>query len=429
MHFMKILIVGGGGREHAIAWKLSQESSRLSLFCAPGNAGTAQLAENLPLTADNIEGLVAWATANQPNLTIIGPELPLCMGLTDRLQELNLRVFGPSRAAAQIEGSKLFAKDIMRAAGVPTAKALSFNNADQAIAALPEFSLPVVIKADGIAAGKGVIIAESQSEAVAAIKSMLETRDFGEAGNTILIEEFLEGEEASILALSDGKNVVLLPSSQDHKRVFDNDEGANTGGMGAYSPAPIVTTQMMSEIKDSIISPVINELAQRGIVYKGVLYAGLMIGTQGIKVLEFNARFGDPETQAVLPRIDGDLLPALLACVDGGVYDEIIQVKPESAVTVIMASEGYPGKYSTGKVINGLEQANTMPASTIFHCGTAMKDDQVVSAGGRVLAVTALGSTLPLAVKQAYATLNSISFEGVHYRKDIAHRALRQIGN
>ncbi len=423
---MNVLVVGGGGREHAIVWRLAQDSCRPTLFCAPGNAGTAALAQNLPLAAEDVPGLLAWARAHRPDLTVVGPEVPLCLGLTDAFQAEGLRVFGPCQAAARMEGSKLFSKEIMNAAGVPTARAESFDCADAAVAALDTFSLPVVVKADGLAAGKGVIIAQTRDEAVAAVRSMLVDAVFGQAGANVLIEEFLEGEEASILALVDGERAVILPSSQDHKRIFDNDAGPNTGGMGAYSPAPVVTPALLPIILETVILPVVRELARRGIVYKGVLYAGLMIGPRGLNVLEFNARFGDPETEAVLPRLAGDLIPALQACIDGTLSDALIQVRPEAAATVVMSAGGYPGAYMKGTPIHGLAEAAQVPDAVVFHAGTALKDGQVVTSGGRVLAVTALGTTLEAAVGRAYEAVAKIRFDGGHYRTDIAHRAFNR---
>jgi phosphoribosylamine--glycine ligase len=420
---MNILVVGGGGREHAIAWRLAQDSCRPTLFCAPGNAGTAALATNLPIAAEDVPGLLAWAKEHRPDLTVVGPEVPLCLGLADAFNAAGLRVFGPCQAAARMEGSKLFSKEIMTAAGVPTARSQSFDDADAAAAALASFALPVVIKADGLAAGKGVIIAQTRAEAVDAIRSMLVDAVFGQAGAQVLIEEFLDGEEASILALVDGEHAVILPSSQDHKRIFNNDQGPNTGGMGAYSPAPVVTPDLLPVIMDTVILPVVRELKRRGIVYKGVLYAGLMIGSRGLNVLEFNARFGDPETEAVLPRLAGDLIPALQACIDGTLSEALVEVRPEVAATVVMAAGGYPGAYKKGTPILGLAEAANVPHSMVFHAGTALKDGQVVTSGGRVLAVTALGPDLKTAVGRAYEAAAKIRFEGAHYRTDIAYRA------
>ncbi len=422
---MKVLVIGGGGREHALVWRLSRDSRRPRLFCAPGNAGTAALAENVPIAAEDVPALVAWAREHRPDLTVVGPEAPLCAGLVDALEADGLRVFGPRRAAARIEGSKRFAKEVMAAAGVPTARAQTFTSADAACAALDAFGLPVVVKADGLAAGKGVVIAQTRDEAAAAIRAMLVDNAFGAAGAEVLLEEFLEGEEASILALVDGEHIALLPASQDHKRVFDGDRGPNTGGMGAYSPAPVVTDDLLPFIRNRILAPVVAELRARGIVYKGILYAGLMIGKSGVKVLEFNARFGDPETQVVLPRLEGDLIPLFEACIDGTLDPAQVRVTPDPAATVVLAAEGYPGPYAKGRPIGGLEAAAAGRA-VVFHAGTALREGRVVSSGGRVLAVTATGSDLRAAVANAYAGIRAITLEGGHYRGDIAHRALQR---
>ncbi len=423
---MKVLVVGGGGREHALVWKLAQDSRRPEMFCAPGNAGTAALATNVPIAAEDVPGLVAWARDNRPDLTVVGPEAPLCAGLVDELEAAGLRVFGPCRAAARMEGSKRFAKDVMMAAGVPTARARSFTSADEACAALESFGIPVVIKADGLAAGKGVIIALSRDEAVTAIRSMLVDNAFGAAGAEVLIEEYLDGEEASILACVDGEHIVLLPSAQDHKRVFDGDQGPNTGGMGAYSPAPVVTDELLRVIRSQVIEPVVAELRKRGIVYKGILYAGLMVGPFGIRVLEFNARFGDPETEVVLPRLAGDILPLFEACIDGTLDESKVCITPDPAATVIMASGGYPGSYAKGIPISGLDAANAGDRVIVFHAGTAVGNGNAVTAGGRVLAVTATGADLRSAVANAYTGVRAIRFDGAHYRTDIAHRALTE---
>ncbi len=420
---MKVLVVGGGGREHALVWKIAQDSRRPEIFCAPGNAGTAALAVNVPIAAEDVPGLVAWAREHRPDLTVVGPEAPLCDGLVDELAALGLRVFGPSRSAARMEGSKRFAKEVMAAAGVPTARSRSFTSADAACDALGAFGLPVVIKADGLAAGKGVVIAHTREEAVAAVRSMLVDNAFGAAGAEVLIEEFLDGEEASILACVDGEHIALLPASQDHKRIFDADQGPNTGGMGAYSPAPVVTDALLPVIRAQVIAPVVAELRKRGIVYKGILYAGLMVGRFGIKVLEFNARFGDPETEVVLPRLEGDILPLFEACIDGTLDESLVRISPDPAATVIMASGGYPGPYAKGIPIHGLEAAAGRDRVVVFHAGTAVKAGHVVTAGGRVLAVTATGPDLRTAVTNAYAGVRDIAFEGAQHRTDIARRA------
>ena len=432
---MKILVVGSGGREHAIAWRLAQDKEGHELYCAPGNAGTAAVATNVAIAADDIEGIAAWAIVNHPDLVVVGPEAPLVKGLVDALQGVGVTAFGPVAAGARMEGSKRFAKEVMDAAGVPTGKAEVFTDAAAAKAALPSFGLPVVIKADGLAAGKGVIVAETTEVAESAIDDMLVGNKFGAAGAEVLVEEFLHGEECSILALVDGENAVLLPSSQDHKRVFDGDKGPNTGGMGAYSPAPVVTADKLPEIKEKIILPVVRELKKRGITYRGVLYAGLMVNDANsnphgplaksgstVNVVEFNARFGDPETEAVLPRLGGSFATALLHAAKGCLKDEDVVVKNEAAATVIIASGGYPGSYEKGKAISGLGEAAAAGA-IVFHCGTKTADGKILTSGGRVLSVTGMGATLREAVDKAYAGVGKIAFDKMFYRKDIAHRA------
>lgn len=432
---MKILVVGSGGREHAIAWRLAQDAERHVIYCAPGNAGTSAVATNVAIKAEDVEGLVSWAKTEKPDLVVVGPEAPLVAGLVDALSKAGIVAFGPVAAGARMEGSKRFAKEIMDAAGVPTGKAETFTDAAKAKAALAGYGLPVVIKADGLAAGKGVIVAETTAQAEAAIDDMLVGNKFGAAGAEVLLEEFLHGEECSILAMVDGENAVLLPSSQDHKRVFDGDKGPNTGGMGAYSPAPVITSDKLPMIKERIIMPVVRELKKRGIIYRGILYAGLMVNDANsnphgplaksgstVNVVEFNARFGDPETEAVLPRIGGNFATALLHAAKGCLVDSDIVVKDECAATVIIASGGYPGGYEKGKPISGLEGN---PA-TVFHCGTKVEGAQIVTSGGRVLSVTGMGATLREAVDKAYAGVERISFEGSFHRKDIAHRAFER---
>lgn len=423
---MKILVIGNGGREHALVWKLSQDASRPELFCAPGNAGTAALAVNLPIGAEDVPTLVAWAKENRPDLVVVGPEAPLCLGITDALEAEGLKVFGPCEAAARLEGSKAFSKDVMEQAGVPTARFRVYTDSATAIDELDDFGFPVVIKADGLAAGKGVVIAQTREEAEAAIHDMLDDGRFGAAGAEVVIEEFLEGEEASVFALCDGEHVVLLPPAQDHKRVFDHDEGPNTGGMGAYTPAPIATHEVMRFTKDEIVLPVLRELKSRGIVYKGVLFCGLMIGRKGINVLEFNCRFGDPETEVVVPSIASDLVPILMACAEGTLSDDLVALRTESATTVVMASPGYPGAYAKGSEITGLEAAEAA-GCLVFHAGTTLKDGKVVTSGGRVLTVTAFGKDLRDAVARAYEGVACIHFEGAHYRRDIAAKAFKYL--
>lgn len=421
---MRILVIGGGGREHAIAWKLSQDSCNPGLFCAPGNAGTARIATNIDVAAEDCDGLLEWARENRPDLTVVGPEAPLCSGITDLFQAEGLAVFGPSAEAAQMEGSKAFAKEVMTAAGVPTAASETFTDATSALAYIREKGAPIVIKADGLAAGKGVIICETVEQAEKAVASTMIDKAFGDAGATIVVEECLVGEEASILALVDGDTIVTLASSQDHKRVFNGDSGPNTGGMGAYSPAPVVTDEMWPEIREQVLEPTIRELRNRGITYKGVLYAGLMLTDKGMQVLEFNCRFGDPETQAVLPRLASDLTPALKACVDGTLTEDMVSWKPSVCASVVMASGGYPGAYEKGKVIEGIDKAESEEGLTVFHAGTKQVADDIVTSGGRVLGVTALGDDLPSAVDRAYAGVAQIRFDQAQYRTDIAARAM-----
>ena len=432
---MKILVVGSGGREHAITWRLAQDAEKHDLWCAPGNAGMSEIASCVPVKATDVAGIVAWCETNSPDLVVVGPEAPLCAGLVDALDKVGVKAFGPVAAGARMEGSKRFAKEVMQAAGVPTGKAEVFTDAAAAKAALPAYGLPVVIKADGLAAGKGVIVAETTAQAEAAIDDMLIGNKFGAAGAEVLIEEFLNGEECSILALVDGENAVLLPSSQDHKRIFDGDKGPNTGGMGAYSPAPVMTDVMLPDIKEKIILPVVRELKKRGITYRGVLYAGLMVTPEGgkialsgskVNVVEFNARFGDPETEAVLPRLGGAFATTLMHVATGCLKDADVVVKPECAATVIMASGGYPGSYAKGKTIAGLAAAANVPGAMVFHCGTKVVDGTVFTDGGRVLSVTGCGATLREAVDTAYQAVGMISFDDAFYRKDIAHRAFER---
>ena len=431
---MKILVVGSGGREHAIAWRLAQDAQRHELYCAPGNAGTASVATNVAVGAEDVEGVVRWARANNPDLVVVGPEAPLVKGLVDELLKIGIPTFGPIAAGARLEGSKRFAKEVMQAAGVPTGRAEVFTDPAAAKAALPAYGLPVVIKADGLAAGKGVVVAETTAQAEAAIDDMLVANKFGAAGAEVLVEEFLHGEECSILAMTDGENAVLLPSSQDHKRVFDGDKGPNTGGMGAYSPAPVVTEDKLPLIKEKIILPVIRELKKRGVTYRGILYAGLMVNDANacphgrlalsgstVNVVEFNARFGDPETEAVLPRLGGDFATALLHAATGCLSDADIVVKPEAAATVIVASGGYPGAYEKGREISGL--GGDSDGTVVFHCGTKADGARTLTAGGRVLSVTGTGATLRAAVDKAYARVVQIAFDGMFFRRDIAHRA------
>ena len=421
---MKILVVGGGGREHTLAWKLASDSCKPELFCAPGNAGTLEICTNLDIKAEDIDGLLKWAVENRPDLTVVGPEVPLCAGLTDRFNDEGLAVFGPNKAAALLEGSKLFAKEVMQAGGVPTAAAKSFTDADDARAYVANHSFPVVIKADGLAAGKGVYICNDIKAAEDAISDVLIEREFGDAGRELLVEECLVGEEVSILALIDGENILMLSSSQDHKRAYNGDKGPNTGGMGAYSPAPIMTDELWPIVKNEVFQRTIDELKKRRITYKGVMYAGLMVTADGVKVLEFNCRFGDPETQVVIPRIKGDLVPVLQACIDGTLQDDMIQWRPEAAACVVMAAGGYPGKYEKGKVILGLQEQEVKDNVIIFHAGTSIKNGEVVTSGGRVIGVTALGDNLEMALRKVYDSITHIEFSQAQYRTDIGKKAV-----
>jgi len=407
-----------------LAWKLAKDSCLPEVFCAPGNAGTEELGQNLSIGSEDIDGLLKWALENRPDLTVVGPEAPLCAGIADRFAAEGLRVFGPSKAAARLEGSKLFAKEVMQAGGVPTAEARRFDQVSEAREYVSHRGVPIVIKADGLAAGKGVYVCASIEEAHGAIDDVLQKRIFGDAGSQLIVEDCLEGEEASILALVDGKNIVMLASSQDHKRVFNSDRGPNTGGMGAYSPAPVIEDGLWPVIRTEVFERTLAELTKRGITYKGVLYAGIMITRDGPKVLEFNCRFGDPETQAILPRVDGDLLPALQACVDGNLDEELIRWRRESCVCVVMASGGYPGPYETGMVIRGLEEMERLDGVVVFHAGTKKVNGSVVSSGGRVLGITALAGDLMTAVSRAYGAVSRLEFDQAQYRTDIGKKAL-----
>jgi phosphoribosylamine---glycine ligase len=424
---MKILVIGSGGREHALTWKLAKDSCKPELFCAPGNAGTAQIATNIPIEAEDVKGLLDWAKKNRPDLTVVGPEAPLCAGIVDIFSAEGLKTFGPSKAAAQMEGSKVFSKEVLVAGNVPTATSRVFTDSKEALSYIGTGPLPVVIKAEGLAAGKGVYICTTLAEANTATSDILVKKIFGAAGNRMIVEEFLEGEEASIMALVDGKNVVILASSQDHKRVFNNDEGPNTGGMGAYSPATVITDDIWPVIREQVFDRTLAELRKRGITYKGTLYAGLMITKAGPKVLEFNCRFGDPETQAVIPRMQTDLTPALMACVDGTLKEEMVKWRPSSCVCVVMVSGGYPGTYSKGKVVEGLDEAARLRDVVVFHAGTKLDNGKVVTSGGRVLGVTAVAENMEKAVKQVYLAMTKLKFDQAQYRTDIAARALKRL--
>src|SRR6266404_3984015 len=425
---MKILVIGGGGREHALVWKLRQSPAVDRIFCAPGNAGTAVIAENVALAASDLPQLRAFAKQNDVDLTVVGPDDPLAMGIVDLFSANKLRVFGPTKSAARLESSKIFAKELMRAQKIPTAQASTFSDSKEALRYCEQLKFPVVIKADGLALGKGVIIAPNIATARSTIKAMMNEARFGEAGRRIVIEEFLRGTECSLHALVDGKNYRLLESARDHKRVFDGDSGPNTGGMGAFSPANNWNARLQSQFENEIMRPLLRGLAKERIAYRGLLYPGLMITSDGAQVLEFNCRFGDPETQALLPRMKSDLLPLLEATIDGnsdsrrerGIDNYSIEWDKRAAVTVVLASAGYPGKYETGKAISGLNEVAKLEGVQVFHAGTKIVANQVASAGGRVLAVTALGSTTAAARDRAYEAVSRIHFDDCHYRRDIA---------
>jgi phosphoribosylamine--glycine ligase len=422
---MKVLVVGQGGREHALAWKLSQSPSVRQVFCAPGNAGTELDATNVPLAADDIAGIVRFAKREDIGLTIVGPEAPLVAGLSDALASEGLRVFGPSKAAAELEGSKIFAKKMMRLAGVPTAEYRAFTNAEDALQYVETRSeQPLVVKADGLASGKGVTVCESREEATDAIRRIMQQQEFGEAGRRIVIEEKLVGQEASILAIVDGKNILPLESSQDHKPAYDDDRGPNTGGMGAYSPAPIVTAEAMDTIIDKVLVPTVHAMRRSDRPFLGVLYAGLMMTSQGPRVLEFNVRFGDPEAQPVLMRLQTDLADVLLAASEGRLAElPPLKWDPRPAVCVVMASEGYPGPYEKGRVIRGLSDAAELEDVKVFHAGTRTSGGEVVTDGGRVLGVTALGEDINEAKRRAYEAVKRIRWDGAWCRKDISDKA------
>ena len=421
---MKILVVGGGGREHAIAWKLSQSREVTKLYAAPGNAGIARVARCLPLRADDLVGLARFAEEEKIDLTVVGPELPLTSGIVDQFQSKRLPIFGPSKDAAAIEGSKAFAKGLMARHGIPTARFESLGDVKGARAFARELGAPLVVKADGLAAGKGVFVCRTLAEADRAIDVCLTERALGEAGARIVIEEFLSGEEVSSFALTNGKDLLPLAHAQDHKTVFDGDQGPNTGGMGAYSPAPIVTDEVEEEIVDAIMRPTVEAMAREGRSYRGLLYAGLMLTKDGPKVLEFNCRFGDPETQPLLRRLDDDLAPLLLAVARGESLPKQAAWRREAALCVVLASKGYPGDYRTGLPVRGIEAAESLPGVMVFHAGTAIKDGTLITAGGRVLGVTALDPTIEGAIDRAYEAVEKISFGGMHYRRDIGLKAL-----
>lgn len=424
---MKVLVIGSGGREHALVWKIAQSSLVEQVYCAPGNPGTALLAENVDIKVDDLQGLLKFARKEGVDLTVVGPELPLSLGIADLFEDNGLRIFGARKNAALIEASKAFAKELMKKYLVPTAAYEVFEEVNQAVAYIDTVGVPVVIKADGLAAGKGVVIARTRDEALSAVRSMLEGNLFGEAGSRVVIEEFLTGEEASFLAFTDGKRIIPLASAQDHKAIFDNDLGPNTGGMGAYSPAPVVTRGIHDRVMSEVMQPTVDGMAAEGRTYRGVLYAGLMIDGEKIRTLEFNARFGDPECQPLLMRMKSDIVPILLAVAEGDLGNSGIEWHDQAAVCVVMAAQGYPGGYRKGDEISGLEEAAKIEDLVVFHAGTSVKEGKTLTAGGRVLGVTALGSTVKEAIDLAYRGVSVISWQGVHFRHDIGRKALDRV--
>ena len=423
---MKVLLVGGGGREHTLAWKLAQSPRLTELIAAPGNPGIARHGRCVAIKDDAVEALRDLALRERVDLTVVGPELPLSLGLADRFRERDLAVFGPSQAAARIESSKAFAKDLMARYRIPTTRHQVFTEVPPARAWCRELGVPLVVKADGLAAGKGVIICRTVEEADAALALCLEAGAFGAAGASVVVEEFMVGEEASFFALTDGTAILPLAGAQDHKTVFDGDRGPNTGGMGAYSPAPILDAPMAERVMAEIVRPTVAAMASEGVPFAGFLYVGLMIGRDGPRVVEFNCRFGDPECQVVMPRLADDLLPLLAAAARGDGLPAALAWKPDAAACVVLASGGYPGRYETGLPITGVEEAAALPGVAIFHAGTARRDGVLVTAGGRVLGVQATGPDLRAAVDTAYAAADRIHFIGKHHRRDIAWRALRR---
>ncbi len=423
---MNVLVIGNGGREHALAWKIAQSSRVERVFVAPGNAGTAMDAENVDISPTDFPRLIKFAKQNDVGLTVVGPELPLAMGIVDAFNDARLRIFGPRKAAAELEGSKVFCKNLLRHADVPTADYQVFRNADNATTFLKDREdVPVVVKADGLAAGKGVFVCATRAEAIEAVKRIGRNKEFGDAGNQIVIEERLDGQEASVLAITDGRTIVTLPPAQDHKRAYDGDTGPNTGGMGAYCPAPLIDDDKLHLIEEQVLVPTVHAMKRGRRPFQGVLYAGLMMTNQGPKVLEYNVRFGDPECQPILMRLESDLVDLFEATVDGRLDElEPLRWDPRPSVCVVMASEGYPGSYERGFPIRGLDEAAKVPDVKVFHSGTATVDGQVVTNGGRVLAVTALGSSIAAAKLQAYTAVKCIRWSGAWCRKDISDRAL-----
>lgn len=420
---MKVLIIGSGGREHALAWKVKQSEQVRQIFLAPGNGGTTTLAKNVPINVKDIKKLADFANQNEIDLTIVGPEVPLVTGVVDEFKKRNLRIFGPSQNAALLEGSKVFAKELMAKYDIPTASFKIFDNSDKAIKFVERKNCPLVIKADGLAKGKGVIVCDNKGQAKQAIKEIMIKKKFGDAGKKVIIEEKLIGQEASIIALSDGENVLALTPSQDHKQIYDGDKGPNTGGMGAYSPAPVVDREIFNYCVDRIIKRTVLGMKKEGTPYRGVLYAGIMITEDGPKTLEFNVRFGDPETQAILPRMKSDLVDLILGTLEGNLADKKIEWSDKTCVCVVMASGGYPGSYEKGKEISGIKEAESLDDIVVFHAGTKKEGQKILTNGGRVLGITGLDKGIKGAIKRTYKAVKIISFDNMYYRKDIGFKA------
>lgn len=423
---MKVAVIGGGGREHTLAWKLAQSPSVDKLYAIPGSAAMSEVAQCVDIPLSDLDGITDYAVKEGIDMLVVGPEVPLTEGIADLAQSKGLAVFGPNKAAAQMEGSKVFAKNLMKKYHVPTAAYASFTDGDAAKAYIKEQGVPIVVKADGLAAGKGVVVAQTEEEAIDAVNAMMEDHIFGASGGRIVIEECMVGEEASLLAFVDGQTIVPMISAQDHKRIFDNDKGPNTGGMGAYAPAPVVTPEIRREVEEKILKPVVAGLKQEGITYQGCLYAGLMITADGPKVVEFNCRFGDPETQAVLPLLDGDLAQIMYACTQGTLTADMVHWKDAAACCVIMASAGYPASSHKGDVISGLDDVDKEDV-IVFHSGTAKKDGAYVTNGGRVLGVTAVAPDLQHAIEKAYVNVKRIHFDGQQVRSDIGAKGLKHL--
>jgi len=422
---MKVLVVGGGGREHTLAWKIAQSPLVEKVFCTPGNAGIAAHASCVPMSPEDQEGLVTFVKDKQIDLTVVGPEAPLVMGIVDRFREDDLAIIGPSKAAAQLEGSKVFSKNLMHKYNIPTGFHASFTNITEAESYVRDMGAPIVVKADGLAAGKGVIVCNKVDKAIQAIHSIMVDKAFGDAGNAVVIEEYLTGEEASFIALTDGKTILPLATSQDHKQLLDDDKGPNTGGMGAYSPALVIHPKLSKQIMEEIMLRTIKAMASEGAVFQGFLYAGIMITDDGPRVLEFNVRMGDPEAQPVLTRMKSDIVPIFQSILNGDLKDQEIEWDDKSSVCVVLASEGYPKSYQKGFEITGLNKIQD-PDVVVFHAGTAMKEDKIVTSGGRVLGVTGLGYDLKEAIRKTYASVDMIDFKGKYFRKDIGQKGLKR---